>query len=72
MRHLAPREVFHSQLSLNNIVNRTNCREGVLCNYSGAGKCILLHKCLSCGPKVKKGRPDHGESLRDKSPFLNF
>jgi hypothetical protein len=26
----------------------------------------------SYGPKVKRGRPKHGESLQDELPFLSF
>jgi hypothetical protein len=72
MRHPAPREFSYPQLSLENIRNRRNRREEVLCNYSGVGKWILMHKRLNLWPKVKRGRPERGESLQDKSPFLKF
>jgi hypothetical protein len=50
MRHPVSQEFSHPQLSLENILNRKNRREEVLCNYSGPGKWILLHKHLKLRP----------------------
>jgi hypothetical protein len=32
----------------------------------------LCINASSCGPRVERGHPECGESLQDKSPFLNF
>jgi hypothetical protein len=72
MRHLAPREFSHPQLSLENILNRRNRREEALCNYSDAANGYFCIDASSRNPKVKRGRPERGESLQGKSPLLNF
>jgi hypothetical protein len=70
--HTAPRECYHSRLSLKNDSNRKDGRQEVVGNQQGAGKRILLSKCSKLRAKARRGRPGRRESLQDRSPFLNL
>jgi hypothetical protein len=72
MGHSARRELFQSQLSLENVFNRRRAGQEVLRKYSGTGKRILLKKYRKLWPKVKSGRRVHEQFFQVESPFLNF
>jgi hypothetical protein len=57
MDHPAPRELFRSQLSLENIFNRRNSRKEVLGDYSGAGKRIRCETSLDPWPESRRRSP---------------